>query len=694
MNPDDPFASVEVLSGVGPKTGARLREAGFSRIIDLALLLPNRYQERRRLSSFADAPRDGTLCIVTVEVEGVSFRWLRRRGRSMVTARLRTASGEAARAMWFNVPWVKDRLEIGSSVVLEGALKSGSDNPPEILNPRLHDPESGGPDEGLVPVYPPVVGFGRSRLAALAGAAVERLIGLEDPLGREDLESLGLPPLYESLSRLHRPEGSVGPELAGAYFERRTPWHRRLVFDEVLLLSASAARRRARRRSRPAAVCCSSAPPLERLAAALPFSLTAAQQRVVEEIAADLRGPGPMARLLQGDVGSGKTAVAGLAASIVIGCGRQAALMAPTEVLAQQHVASLKRDLGEAGLEPVLLTGSQTGRERAQTLEAVASGAAKMIVGTHALFQEGVRFAGLGLAIVDEQHRFGVLQRRALWEKGSSPHLLIMTATPIPRSLAQTLYGDLDLSVLDELPPGRIPVRTFVRGEESRARVMDFLERELEEGGRVFVVFPRIEESGDGATPALESALPEFEGRLGRFGVAAAHGRMESASRDNALSAFRAGSARVLLATTVVEVGVDVPEANVMVIEGAQRFGLSQLHQLRGRVGRGSSGPPWCILMASEGSAPVSIERLEVLAGTVDGFEVAEKDLELRGPGELEGLRQWGAAGSQAPDIARHADLIPSAARFAERLSRADRLETVLAALHNIHRGPTESEQE
>ncbi len=688
MLPDGPFASVEVLPGVGPKTGARLREAGFDRVVDLALVLPSRYQERRRLSSLADAPRDGTLCIVAAEIEGVSFRWLRRRGRSMVTARLRTASGETARAMWFNVPWVKDRLEPGMSVVLEGALKRGSGDPPEILNPRLHDPEIGGPKEGLVPMYPTVAGFGRSRVAALVGAAVERLSGLEDPLDRKDLESLGLPPLHESLERLHRPEGSVGEEVAASYLEHRTPWHRRLVFDEVLLLSASAARRRAQRRRRRAAVSCSAAPALETLAGALPFRLTSAQQRVVHEIAADLRGPGPMARLLQGDVGSGKTAVAGLAASIVIACDHQAALMAPTEVLAQQHVASLKRDLGGAGLDPVLLTGSQSERERAKILKAVASGSAGMIVGTHALFQEGVRFARLGLAIVDEQHRFGVLQRRALWEKGSSPHLLIMTATPIPRSLAQTLYGDLDLSVLDELPPGRIPVRTFVRGEESRGRVMDFLEGELEDGGRVFVVFPRIEESGDGAAPALEGALPDFEARLGRFGVAAVHGRMDSALRDEALSAFREGSVRVLLATTVVEVGVDVPEANVMVIEGAQRFGLSQLHQLRGRVGRGSSRPPWCILMASEGSPPASVERLEVLAGTVDGFEVAEKDLELRGPGELEGLRQWGAAGGQAPDIARHADLIPSAARFAERLSRTDRLETVLGALEEIHRKP------
>ncbi len=684
MSGSGPFAPVEELRGVGPKTGAALREAGLGRVVDLLLLLPARYRRRVRVPSPAEAPTDGTLCMVEAAVDSVTRHWFRGRRGSRVMASL---DGGTARAVWFNQPWMADRIEAGARVRLEGPVREGPHGMAELVNPRLLPSDDPWPEEGFSPVYPGVAGFSPARVTNLVASALGRLDTLPEPLEPAVLAEAGLPALREALESLHRPDPGLAPEDAEALAAGRTPWHRRIVFDELMVLSAAARRRRERRRQRRGPACLAGAGELEALVACLPFQLTGAQRRVLGEIQAGLRGPGLMARLLQGDVGSGKTVVAGLAAAMMVRSGHQVALMAPTDVLARQHAASLARLLGPAGIEPVLLTGSLAPADRAAVLRTVGSGAASLVVGTHALFQEGVRFASLGLVIVDEQHRFGVLQRRALWEKGRSPHLLVMTATPIPRSLAQTVYGDLDLSILDEMPPGRVPVRTFVREEAARERVQEFLEKELAAGGRVFVIYPRIEDTPGEGGRALESSLPGMQERFGRFGVVVAHGRMEPSRRDAALAAFREGRARMLLATTVVEVGVDIPEANVMVVESAERFGLSQLHQLRGRVGRGSSRAPLCILIAGEGVSEEARSRLEVLEATTDGFEVAEKDLELRGPGELEGIRQWGATGSRLLNLVRHADLVPLAATIADRLAKQGRLESVLGTLERLYRG-------
>ncbi len=684
MPGSDPFAPIEAVRGVGPRTGAVLRQAGLCRVVDLLLVLPTRYRRRLRVASLAEAPRDGTICMLEAVAESVTRHWFRGRRGSRVVVRL---GGDGGRAVWFNQPWMLDRIQEGTVIRLEGTVREGPRGTMEVVSPRLLPPDGPWPEEGLSPAYPAVAGFGPARTGALVRAALEHLDSLPEPLEPGILGELGLPSLPDALRNLHAPPRGLPPGEAERLSERRSAWHRRIVFDELMLLSAAARRRRERRRRRRGPSCAVALEELEPLLARLPFPLTGAQRRVLGEILAGLRGPGLMARLLQGDVGSGKTVVAGLAAAAAIRAGHQVALMAPTEVLARQHAASLARLLGPAGIEPVLLTGSLPPEERARVLRAVAGGEARLVAGTHALFQEGVCFANLGLVVVDEQHRFGVLQRRALWEKGRSPHLLVMTATPIPRSLAQTVYGDLDLSVLDELPPGRVPVRTVVREESARERVYAFLEKELGEGGRAFVIYPRIEESSGDGGPALERAVPGMRERFGRFGVAVAHGRMDPTRRDEALAAFREGRARMLLATTVVEVGVDIPEANVMVVESAQRFGLSQLHQLRGRVGRGSSRRPWCILMAGEGISGEARARLGVLEATTDGFEVAEKDLELRGPGELEGVRQWGATGWRLLDLVRHGDLIPHAAALAQRLAAEGRLEGVLAALSRIYRG-------
>lgn len=688
MPSPDPYAPVESLKGIGPATAARLAGAGIVRVTDLLLLLPTRYECVRPAASLAAVTGREGLRAIDVTVRKVVRRWLRRRGRSMVVAELEDAGGGAGRAVWFNQRWVADRLEPGSRVRLTGTVREGKGGVPELLNPRI-GPVDGPVEAAVRPVYPSVAGFPAGRVRRMVEAALETLPGLPDPLPDSVRRGEGLPGLAETLEALHRPLWE-GDEAAFRLTAGTTSWQRRLAFDTMLAMTGAAARRRAARSRMTAPACVPAGTGTSGLEQFAPFPLTGAQRRALEEIVAGLAGPAPMARLLQGDVGSGKTVVAALAALAAIRSGFQVAFMAPTEILASQHAVSLGRYLDAAGVTLRLLTGSVSGRERDAVLSGLAGGAVDLVVGTHALVQEGVGFARLGLAIVDEQHRFGVLQRRALWSKGDSPHLLVMTATPIPRSLALTLYGDLDLSVIDELPPGRRPVRTFVRDDAARERVLTFLERELAEGGKAFIVFPRIGDDGDGngaGGMALEAAAPALRRRFARFGVAAVHGRMPAEDRAAALDAFRAGSVRLLLATTVVEVGVDVPDATVMVIESAERFGLGQLHQLRGRVGRGGGRRAWCILVAGEGAGRGSLERLEALASCRDGFEVAERDLELRGAGDFDGVRQWGAGAGRHGSLLRYGSLLPRVVAASRRLAGSGELEAVLAALARLHGG-------
>ncbi len=416
----------------------------------------------------------------------------------------------------------------------------------------------------------------------------------------------------------------------------------------------------------------------------LPFRLTKAQRRVVREIANDMLGPHPMARLLQGDVGSGKTVVAALAMMVAARSGYQAALMAPTEILAEQHRRTLESLFALTPLRPVLLTAGVAPREARATRVALERGEVALVVGTHALLQETVGFARLGLVIVDEQHRFGAAQRQALLSKGAAPHLLVMTATPIPRSLALTLYGDLDLSILDELPPGRVPVRTELRPASARSRVLAFVRREISEGGRALLVYPLIEASDRVEAASIQDAVSQIRVELPGIALGLIHGRMARAEREDVFARFRSGAVQAVLATTVVEVGVDVPEASVIVIESAERFGLSQLHQLRGRVGRGTR-PSWCILLIHPEAGADACRRLEIFCTTRDGFELAEADLVLRGPGELAGTRQWGPTGFRFADLVRDHDLVGEARRVAVELAARGELETARTALARFH---------
>jgi len=416
----------------------------------------------------------------------------------------------------------------------------------------------------------------------------------------------------------------------------------------------------------------------------LPFQLTGAQRRVLKEIVADLEVGPPMARLVQGDVGSGKTVVAAMAMLIALENHHQVVMMAPTELLAQQHRAGLERLFQDTPWTPELLSGSVGLVRRREILAGLAGATCPFVVGTHALFQDAVDLANLGLVIIDEQHRFGTCQRQALVGKGMAPHLLVMTATPIPRSLALTLYGDLDLSVIDEMPPGRQPVRTEIRDDGARERLYQFLCREVERGGRIFVVYPLIEASESVDARAVTQQAEEMRLALPGIRVEILHGRMDSVDRDAVLQAFRSGEVQVILATTVIEVGIDVPEATVMVIESAERFGLSQLHQLRGRVGRGAR-QSWCVVMVGEGASEAARLRLTRFADTPDGFALAEADLEMRGPGELAGNRQWGPSHFRFADLLVHHDLAVRARATARDLSQDGRLPAVAEALSRYH---------
>jgi len=594
--------------------------------------------------------------------------------------------------VWFNQPWIDRRLEGAGPLSLYGPVREGRGGRIQLVNPEVNDLSDGG-EERLVPVYRRLGPLGGRRLRRLVEQALCAADQCADPLPDDIRDELAVPGLQAALRWLHHPQLPEDDEShttdVAALCERRSPEHRRLALDELLAFACSLAEHRVRRQRKRAPRCVVTGPVKQLAEKLLPFHLTSAQLRVVREIEADLKGPQPMARLVQGDVGCGKTAVAAVAMMLAIEAGHQAALMAPTELLAEQHARTLDTLFGSCGYEVHLLTSSQRAANQRTVRAGLANGSIRLVVGTHALIQDGVEFKELGLAVVDEQHRFGTNQRQLLADKGGAPHVLVMTATPIPRSLALTLYGDLDLSIIDELPPGRRPVRTVIRDSSAEEKLYEFLRREVAGGGRAFVVFPMIEGSDELSVPALEERAGEIEARLSGVVVAALHGRMAREERESVTRRFRDGDIQVLLATTVVEVGVDVPEASMMIIEGADRFGLSQLHQLRGRVGRGDL-ESWCVLMIGGDASDQARRRLEVLVDSHDGFRIAEADLELRGPGELVGHRQWGPAGFRFADLLRDHDLVVVARDLGVRLAAEGRLGEVRDVLEKYHRVESE----
>ena len=640
-----------------------MRRLGLVRDIDLALHLPLRWEDETRLVAIGRV-RDGELA----QVEGVvSECRVEQRSRRQLLVRLEDDSGELLLRFLNFYPSQQKLLAVGRRVRARGEVRAGFFGR-EMVHPAFKAVEEGAAlPTSLTPVYPTTAALPQSYLrkavvSALARAPLSELLPA-------DLQPTGLPTLAEALQRLHHPP--PGADLP-AMEDRSHPAWQRLKFDELLAqqLSQLEAQRERAQLKAPAL------PPLAdglrlALGAALPFTLTAAQRRVVQEIDADLARPQPMHRLLQGDVGSGKTVVAALAAATAIDRGWQCALMAPTEILAEQHFRKLVGWVEPLGVTVAWLTGSRKGKTRTGMVEQVASGQAMLVVGTHAVIQQDVAFARLGLAIVDEQHRFGVAQRLALRQtleaQALEPHLLMMSATPIPRTLAMTYFADLDVSTIDELPPGRTPVLTKVFADGKRAQVVERIRDEVARGRQVYWVCPLVEESEHLDLQNATETHAQLGQALPGAMVGLLHGRMKAAEKAAVMSLFTQGQMQVLVATTVIEVGVDVPNASLMVIEHAERFGLSQLHQLRGRVGRGAVASV-CVLLYTAPLSDTGKARLKAMAETTDGFEIARRDLEIRGPGEFMGSRQSGDALLRFADLQADSALLQQARALAPQV--------------------------
>jgi ATP-dependent DNA helicase RecG len=656
---------IGTLSGVGPKLGERLAKLGVSRVVDLLCLVPQRYEDRTAVRPLGSlAPGEKVLVEGIVELAEVAFR----RRRSLLC---RLADGTGAITLRFFHFTHAQQLGLSRGVRLRcyGEVRAGPTGL-EMVHPehRAVGAEEPPPTATLTAVYPTTEGLHQQRLRRLIEQALQALEerGLVDYLADQLPESW--PALSAALAFLHRPPQDADVALLA---RGRHPCQRRIALEELVAQRLSLRRTAIASRTEHAYELGPAVQELEEFRARLPFPLTGAQEQAIEEILADLRNRVPMHRLLQGDVGSGKTVVAAAAALVASVSGHQSAVMAPTELLAEQHVASFGRWLEPLGVTVQPLVGSLGARERAAALRSIHDGSARVIIGTHALFQESVSFNKLALVIVDEQHRFGVQQRLRLKLKGTAarvaPHQLVMTATPIPRTLAMTAYADLDCSIIGELPPGRQPVRTVVMAEQRRADLVQRVAAHCAAGQQAYWVCPLIEESEAidlRAATALEqglaAALPEL--RVGLI-----HGRMKAAEKEAAMRAFKKRALDLLVATTVIEVGVDVPNASLMVVENAERMGLAQLHQLRGRVGRGAQASS-CVLLYKPPLSALARERLEVMRATNDGFAIAQKDLELRGPGEVLGTRQTGIMQLRVADLLRDADLLPRVIEISERL--------------------------
>jgi ATP-dependent DNA helicase RecG len=661
---------VTVLRGVGDALALRLLALGVQTTQDLLFLLPLRYEDRTRVVPLGEL-RAGQRAAVEGEVllTEVVFR-----GRRQMLCKIGDGSGFLTLRFFHFTAQQQSGLARGARIRCFGEARRGPAGL-EIVHPeyRRIDPHSKvAPEEHLTPIYPGTEGVTQGRLRLLVRMALEQsdAANIEDWLPASMLADSRLPSLGDALIYVHRPPADAPVDLL---LSGRHPAQRRLAFEELIAHQLSLKLLRQRIQSEPGWPLASNGALKANLLAALPFRLTKGQERALLEIERDLTLGTPMLRLVQGDVGCGKTLVAALAATQAVQTGRQVALMAPTELLADQHAQNLRRWFEPLSVAVALLTGRQTGKARSAVLAGIREGHAAIIVGTHALFQESVEFSSLALVIVDEQHRFGVHQRLTLREKGASmgrqPHQLIMTATPIPRTLAMTAYADLDVSVIDELPPGRTPVKTVVLAEVRRDEVVQRILTACLEGRQAYWVCPLIDESEEMPYQAAEETAAALKAALPSLSVGLVHGRMPPAAKEGAMRRFKEGKIQLLVATTVIEVGVDVPNATLMVIENAERMGLAQLHQLRGRVGRGQHASS-CLLMYRSPLSPLARERLAVMRDTNDGFEVARRDLELRGPGELLGTRQTGLAQMRVADLSRDADLLPKVQIAAETLLR------------------------
>lgn len=664
-------SSVAALKGVGPKLADRLLRLGIRTIVDVLLHLPLRYQDRTRLTPVGRL-QPGAEAQIEAEVVGSEVT---SRGRRFLLCHLADGTGVLTLRFFHFSPGQQQLLgQTGARLRCFGEVRQGYAGL-EMIHPecRRISPDEPPAAACLTPFYPATAGLQQFTLRGLVEQALgclDQAALLPELLPPAVLAQLQLPPIAEAVRLLHQPPAATAlAELDSG----RHPAQRRLAFEELLAHQLSLRRLRQRMKQHIAPPLAGNGGLTRRFLERLPFVLTAAQQRVLDEIAADLAQPRPMLRLLQGDVGSGKTVVAALAAIRAVETGAQTALMAPTELLAEQHYRNFDGWFSALGIEVAWLTGRLTGKARRTVLDRLASGQIQVVVGTHALFQEHVTFAELALAIIDEQHRFGVHQRLALREKGRQghghPHQLIMTATPIPRTLAMSAYADLDTSVIDELPPGRQPVQTVAIPDSRRDEVIARIRQACRNGRQAYWVCPLIEESEALQCQAAAVTAERLTEILPELRIGLAHGRLPAAAKEAVMRLFKAEQLDLLVATTVIEVGVDVPNASLMIIENAERLGLAQLHQLRGRVGRGALASS-CVLLYRPPLSQVAHNRLAALRECHDGFEIARRDLELRGPGEVLGARQSGEQTLRVADLLRDQALLPTARQVADELLR------------------------
>ncbi len=679
----EPSTAVQYVKGIGPRLAEVLAAKGVNTVDDLLHYLPFRYEDRLNPRSVAEL-RAGEMATIIAEVRNSGLF----RTRRMPIFQLTVGQGRnRLKCLWFNAAYLQNRFQAGQMVALYGKVEQDRDGELQIIQPQfeiLGDIyEEGGADDAekkaaasleigrIVPIYEST---GQGKLTPrwfrrIIRTALDNLgPDSPDPIPAGVRAHLSLISPREALRKVHWPDaGESFPDLQSW----RTPAHIRLIFDELFFVELGLELKRREQRARTGVAFQIGAGVREAIKKILPFHPTAAQKRVLKEIATDMQTSFPMRRLLQGDVGSGKTIVAFEAAIIAVENGYQVALMAPTEILAQQHYFSARQILEKAGYRIVLLTGSLEQDRKRSVRRHIAQGNAQLVIGTHALIQEGVEFENLGLVIVDEQHRFGVMQRLKLMQKSdegskvAEPDVLVMTATPIPRTLALTLYGDLDISVLDELPPGRTPVVTRAVADERASEVWDFVRKQISGGHQAYVVYPVIEENEERELKAAQQMFRQLRNQIfPSLHVGLLHGRLDPDEKEHIMREFQRGEINVLVATTVIEVGVDVPNAAVMVIEHADRFGLAQLHQLRGRIGRGAA-KSYCILMHGEKVSEEGQRRLDAMVRTNDGFQIAELDLELRGPGEFFGTKQAGIPSFRVANIIRDRQLLEAARREA-----------------------------